>query len=152
VDRYARLIMLLLVLAVTFFRLIRSVKAGTAKRPSPANAPAADTSPQPPAPVATAVVAPAPVSTTASPIEPEASGGGRLAGGLAAVVVWVAGNAAIWSFLFGLPALEAVPPLVRAVAGVLANFYLIHLARAAAARLRNRAPPTPRREGDTPFI
>jgi hypothetical protein len=33
--------------------------------------------------------------------------------------------------------------MLRLLAGVLANFYLIHLARAAGARLRARAAPLP---------
>jgi hypothetical protein len=152
VDRYARLIMLMLVLAVTLVRLIRSMKAATAKRPAPAVAPAAGVIVQPPASAATAAPQPAPASTCVSPIEPETTTGGRLAAGLTTVAVWTAGNIAIWTGLFGLAALDGIPPLVRGVAGVLANFYLIHLARAAGARLRNRAPQTLRREGDTPFI
>jgi hypothetical protein len=150
VDRYARLIMLLLVLAVSLLRLIRHGKAATAKRPSPAIPPSAGVIVQPPVSAATA--APTPAWSCVSPIEPEGTSGARFAGGLATAVVWIAGNVAIWSLLFGLPALDAVPQLVRLVAGVLANFYLLYLARALRARLRSGVPQTARREGDTPFV
>jgi hypothetical protein len=54
------------------------------------------------------------------------------------LTVWGAGNVILWSVLFGLPALDDVPALWRLVAGVFANFYLIHLARTAAAKTRAR--------------
>jgi hypothetical protein len=69
-----------------------------------------------------------------SPIDVPGSAAGRLIGGLAAALVLILGNVLIWTCLFGIPQLEEVPPLLRGLAGVLANFYLIHLARAAAAR------------------
>ena len=69
-----------------------------------------------------------------SPIDVPGSAAGRLVGGLAAALVLISGNVVIWTCLFGIPQLDEVPPLLRGLAGVLANFYLIHLARATAAR------------------
>ena len=54
------------------------------------------------------------------------------------LAVWCVGNVILWAALFGVAALSEVPILWRLVAGVFANFYLIHLGRTVAARARNR--------------
>jgi len=143
-DRNSRLIMLLLVLALSVVRLVRYLRTTTSRRSSPAipsttgamgpasPSPASSVSPASPAAAVecAAASAPAPIS----PIDVPGSTAGRFVGGLAAALVLIVGNVVIWSCLFGIPPLEEVPPLLRGLAGVLANFYLIHLARAAAAR------------------
>lgn len=57
---------------------------------------------------------------------------------LAMLAVWCAGNLILWTALFGVAALSDVPVLWRLVAGVFANFYLMHLGRTCAARIRDR--------------
>jgi hypothetical protein len=131
-DHNSRLIGLAFVAAWTLFRLLRYLKVGLSKRPSTAVPGSAGVLAQP---VETAPPAPA----TASPIGPSDSGSGGFPAGVAGVLVWLAGNAVIWGCLFLLPPLEQVPVMPRLVVGVLANFYLIYLARTAAARLRRQA-------------
>jgi hypothetical protein len=143
-DRNPRLVMLLLVVALSLVRLVRYMRTASSRRPSPAIpsamgaiAPASPASPaSPAAPVAATALEAATTSApaTMSPIEVPGSAAGRFVGGLAAALVLISGNVVIWTCLFGIPQLEEVPPLLRGLAGVLANFYLIHLARAAAAR------------------
>jgi hypothetical protein len=53
----------------------------------------------------------------------------RLFGGLAACAFWVLCNALVIWVLFGLPLFQNAPPLILLVAVVLANLYLIPLAR-----------------------
>lgn len=130
-DRTTRLIILLAVIALSAFRLVRYMKYGIAKRPQSA------------IPGSAGMVLPAaPTAATDVGAQPGAgSGNSRLAGAVAALTsagVWVAGNVLLWSCLFGWSALDEVPALLRGVAGVFANFYLIHLARVAGARVRSR--------------
>jgi hypothetical protein len=139
-DRNSRLIMLFLVVVLSVVRLVRYMRTATNRRPSTAipgttgaMGPASPSSVSPAAAVESAPGS-APVPATMSPIEVPGSAAGRLIGGLAAALVLILGNVVIWTCLFGIPQLEEVPPLLRGLAGVLANFYLIHLARAAAAR------------------
>ena len=142
-DHSSRLIGLAFVVLWTIFRLVRYLKAGSSQRPGPSVPRSAGLGAPPTGPAA---VAP---SATVSPVGP-VSGGVGLAGGLAAVLVWLAGNAAVWSCLFMLPALEQVPVMVRLVAGVLANFYLLYLARTVAASVRGRSGQHPP-EGGNPI-
>ena len=77
-----------------------------------------------------------------------AAGGSSFLAGLVAVLVWLAGNAAVWACLFLLPQLEAVAVIPRLVVGVLATFYLLYLARGAAAWVRRQSGPAPPAGGD----
>lgn len=129
-DHPQRFIFLALAIAWSIFRLIRYTLTATARRPGPAVPPAGGVPP----PLAKAP--PNPGSAAVSPIEPVRSGDG-LAGYLAAVGIFIAGNLVIWPLLFLVPALADVPPLLRMVAGVLANFFLLQVARSVAARVGN---------------
>jgi hypothetical protein len=140
-DHNTRLIGLAFVVVWTLFRLLRYLKVGLSKRPSTAVPGSAGVLAQP---VESAPPAPA----SASPIGPPDSRSGGLAAGLAGLLVWLAGNAVIWACLFLLPPLEQVSVMSRLVVGVLANFYLIYLARTAAARLRGQAGRDRRAGGD----
>ena len=111
-----RVILLVLVIAWTIFRLVRYVRMSGARRPPPSGTAARTT------------------MTAASPIEPAGSGGAGLARSLVPAAIFVAGAVVIWSLLFLVPAFENVPTPVRMIAGVLATLYLIQLARRAAAR------------------
>ena len=110
-DHPQRFIYLALVIAWSIFRVIRYARTATAKRPGPAA-----------------------TGSAQSPIGPIETRGG-LAGTLAAAGVFIAGNVVIWPLLFLIPALEAVPQILRLIGGVLANFYLLYLARSVAARV-----------------
>jgi hypothetical protein len=134
-DRYSRLIGLVFVIAWTIFRLVRYLRAGSSRRPSAAVPGSAGMIPR-------AADAPASASTTVSPIEPARGGSGFLAG-LLGVLVLLAGNAAVWACLFLVPQLDQVPVMLRLVIGVLANFYLLYLARTVAAAVRARGAPNP---------
>src|SRR5579862_9724974 len=139
-DRNSRLIMLFLVVALSLVRLVRYVRTASSRRPSPAipstmGTIAAATSASPAAAPALEVTTTS-TPATMSPIDVPASAAGRFVAGLAAALVLISGNVVIWTCLFAIPQLDEVPPLLRGLAGVLANFYLIHLARAAAARAK----------------
>ena len=134
-DHYSRFIGLIFVIAWTIFRLVRYLSAGATKRPATAVPPSGGVLPQ----VAREA---APAAAPASPIEPVAGGAGLL-GGLAAVLVLLLGTAAVWGCLFLLPQLDAMPVVPRLVLGVLANFYLLYLARAVAAWARRQSGPRP---------
>ena len=125
-DHPQRFIYLALVIAWSIFRVIRYARTATARRPRPAVPPSGGGLPPPLQAAAT--------GSAQSPLGPVETRSG-LAGILAAAGVFIAGNVAIWPLLFLVPALEAVPQILRLIAGVLANFYLLYLARAVAARL-----------------
>ncbi len=141
-DHYSRLIGLVFVVAWTIFRLVRYLKAGASGRPSPAVPASAGMIPQTAEPPST-------LATPASPIEPASAGSGFV-GALLAVLVLLVGNAVVWTCLFLLPQLDALPVMPRLVAGVLANFYLLYLARGAAAWIRRRSDRGPP-EGGNPI-
>lgn len=141
-DRYSRFIGLAFVIAWTIFRLVRYWKVGASRRPPPAVAGSGAAGLGVPP-----VAAPAPGAAGASPIESSRGGSGFLAG-LAAVLVWLVGNVAVWGCLFLLPQLEAVAVIPRLVVGVLATFYLLYLARGVAAWVRRQSGRTPPAGGD----
>ena len=125
-DHPQRFIYLALVIAWSIFRLIQYVRKATPKPPGAATPPSGGALPP-----LKATVSPA---TTQSPLGPVDTGGG-FAGNLAAVGVLLAGNVVIWPLLFLIPALEAVPTILRLTVGVLANLYLLYLARSVSARV-----------------
>ena len=127
-DRSARIILLGAFIVLAVLRLVRYMKAGVAKRPVAA------------IPSSAGILAPTPVTAaaTASPIAPEEKPTTRFLAAGAALLVWAAGNVLVWGCLFGLAVLDAVPVMLRLVAGIFANFYLLRLARAAANGLRAR--------------
>ena len=135
VDRYVRLVFLAFFIASVGWRVIKGLQAGAAARP------------QPGIPAAGGAVAPRSPSSDplAGPADPA-----RLPAAAAAVAVLLAGNVLVWGALFAVPQLAAVPELWRLVAGVFANFFLVQLARGAAAGVRRRANPAPR--GGSPFL
>jgi hypothetical protein len=141
-DHYSRYIGLVFVILWTIFRLVRYWRTGASKRPQP-GVPGSGGAGLAAPPVA----APVPVATTASPVE-SAAGGSNFLGGLVAVLVWLAGSAAVWACLFLVPQLEMVAVIPRLVVGVLATFYLLYLARGAAAWVRRQSAPTPPAGGD----
>lgn len=121
-ERTQRLIFLAVAIGWTIFRLVRYVRLANSRRaaiPTPTRPPA----------------------SSQSPIEPAGRAAGGRAGNLAAVGIFVAGNAVIWPVLFVVPALEDMPTIWRLAAGVLANLVLISVASAAAARMANRSQP-----------
>ena len=70
-------------------------------------------------------------------------------GSLAAVVSWVAGNALLWTALFGFQYLDSIPVFWRLFVGVFANLYLIRLSRHIGERVTANSD-TPRLPGN-PF-
>jgi len=62
----------------------------------------------------------------------------RIAGLVVSVGIWLAINALLWYCLLELPPLNRLPPVPVGVAGILANFYLIPLARRAGASCQRR--------------
>jgi hypothetical protein len=141
---------------LAIYRLIRYTKAATTKGPRPAVPPTSGGAARPAEPAAARV--PAPIATGASadtvsgPLAPPGTGSGSSArASLAALLVWTLGNAAVWLCLFALPALDGVPVIWRLVAGVLASFYLVVLARGVAARIRGRSGRSAQMSGGNPF-
>lgn len=142
VDRYVRLVFLAFFIASVGWRVIKGLQAGAAARPQP-GIPAAGGAPRP------AAGAVAPRSPSSDPLAGPADPA-RLPAAAAAAAVLLAGNVLVWGALFAVPQLAAVPELWRLVAGVFANFFLVQLARGAAAGVRRRANPAPR--GGSPFL
>jgi hypothetical protein len=141
-DHYSRFIGPVVVILWTVFRLVRYWRAGVTRRPQPGvPGPGGAGLATPP------LASPAATTATASPIE-SAAGGSGFPGGLVAVLVWLAGNAAVWGCLFLLPQLAGVAVIPRLVVGVLATFYFLYLARAAAAWVRRQSGESPRAGGD----
>ncbi|HYM29555.1 MAG TPA: hypothetical protein VET66_15500 [Steroidobacteraceae bacterium] len=143
-DRYARLLFLAFFIASVVWRVVKGLQAGAAARPQ-RGIPA----PGGPALPDTAAVAPSPPAV--DPLAGPGADPARLPAAAAAVAVWLAGNVLVWGALFGLPALAEVAELWRVLAGVLANLFLLQLAKAAAAAVRRRANPTAAR-GGSPFL
>jgi hypothetical protein len=128
VDHPHRFIYLALAIAWSILRVIRYARTATARRPGPAIPPSGG-----------ALEAATAAGSARSPLGPVETGGG-LAGILAAVGVFIAGNVVIWPLLFLIPALEAVPESLRLIAGVLANLCLLYLARSVCARVGSSQP------------
>jgi hypothetical protein len=132
-ERTIRLIVVLALFALSFVRLLRKARSGN--RPSPQTPPAVPPptqtrpapTPSPIDPAATAIANPGLDSERSSPLA-----------NFAAAVVLLGGNAAVWLTLLELPALEDIPVDWRLAAGVIANLFLIWLARTVRARLRTR--------------
>jgi hypothetical protein len=145
-ERTIRLIVVLALFALSFVRLLRKARSGNRPKPQtppavrlPTQAtPAPTATPSPTDPAATAIANPWLDADRSSPLAT-----------FAALVVWLGGNAAVWLTLFELPALEDIPVNWRLAAGVMANLFLIWLARAARARLRARRGP--QMPGGNPF-
>lgn len=126
-DHPQRFIYLALLIAWSIFRLIRYVRTGTAKRPAAATPPSGGAGPPPLQAAPTA-------ATPQSPVGP-VDAGGRFAGNLAALGLFIAGNVVIWPLLFLMPALADLPSGLRLTAGVLASLYLLYLARTLSSRI-----------------
>ncbi len=62
----------------------------------------------------------------------------RIVGFLVAGGLWLTVNALLWYCLLEVPPFKNLPPIPVGVAGILANFYLIPLARKVGARSRRR--------------
>jgi hypothetical protein len=155
-HRIDRFIMLAVFVVLAIYRLIRYTKAATTKGPRPAAPPTSGVPARPAEPAAAPASAPiatgATAGTVSGPLAPPGTGsGGPARTSLAAVLVWTLGNAAVWLCLFALPALESVPVIWRLVAGVLASFYLVVLARGVATRIRERTGRTAQMSGGNPF-
>lgn len=137
-HRVDRLAMLAVFVALAIYRLVRYSKAATTRGARPA------------IPATSGAIARTAEPVEAPPGSGSASGGSALAA-VAGFLVFALGSAALWLCLFGLAALEGVPVIWRLVAGVLASFYLVVLARGVAARLRGRAGPGAPMTGGNPF-
>ena len=129
-DRTDRLILLMLLVAFAALRLVRFLRLGLGKR-HPALGIAGGW--MPPSSEATAEVAPeSSDSDRSSPFTI------RLVDPLVTVAIWLAGNLVIWLALFEVPFLQTVPPALRGIVGIFANFYLIPFARHSGRRCRQR--------------
>ncbi|MBV8145845.1 MAG: hypothetical protein JO184_12625 [Gammaproteobacteria bacterium] len=140
-DRSARVILLLLVIALTIWRLVRYLQAGLARRPQTGV----------PSVGGTVVGVP---SVSASPVgEPlKGSALSRMIAKTTTVLVFIAGNILVWTCLFGLDVLDQIPTIWRLIFGVLANFPLIRLSHAAGRSIGKRMSPASRVEGSNPFL
>jgi hypothetical protein len=121
-DTKARIILVLLFIAYSGFRLVRYLRYGLSRRASAVPPSALGVFPVPAsAPGISSVPAP---GTAAAP-----SGSSRVLDMAVMVVVWGAANAALWAALFWLPIMVRVPVIWRLFIGVFANFYLIPYSR-----------------------
>jgi hypothetical protein len=129
-GRLDRLILLLLVIAITGWRLTRYLRLGMAKRRSALGVAGGwfPTSFEISSSVATDPVAPN--RKTPLPV--------RLVVAAVGVAIWLVGNLLIWLFLLESPFLKNVPPMLLGIAGIFANFYLIPFARVTGKRCGQR--------------
>jgi hypothetical protein len=122
-DRYSRIVFVLLLVALSAFRLVRYIQLGTGKR-------RVSGIPGTSVPAIGSVAIPrsadiVPMTQPAGPI----SARRRALGTLAAVATWLALNGILWTALFGLQYLDGIPVFWRLFLGVLGNFYLIRVSR-----------------------
>lgn len=143
-DQYGRLILLILVIALTIWRLIRYMKAGLTRRSQPGV----------PGLGGTVVGVPAPAIDSTSPTVEQVKGSvwTRLIAGTTTALVFVAGNVLVWGCLFGPAALDEVPTIWRLLLGVFANFPLIRLAQAIGTGVAKRVKPAPRADSNNPLL
>jgi hypothetical protein len=145
VDHARAIIFLILIIALTVWRLIRYMKMGLARRP------------QTGVPGVGGTVVGAPSATPPSSTSPrgehvKSSVWVRVIERTTAGLVFVIGNVLLWGCLFGLTALDEVPTILRLVIGVFVNFPLIRLAQAIGASIAKRVKPDPGAEGSNPFL
>jgi hypothetical protein len=131
VDRVARLLLLLLILAIAGWRLVRYLKLAMGKRPVSVASGAG---------MIVQTAAPTPDTAQPAPSSSPPSRLTLLAGILIGATFWVVTNLAIVLTLFGLPYLRDLPPIMLLVAIVLSNFYLIPRARRLADTWVSRRP------------
>jgi hypothetical protein len=124
-DRNSRIIFLVLVVALSAWRLIRYLRMGMSRRSTGIVSGAGMLVQQ--------GIAPADADLSPALHQPR-SARARIMGSVVGVLVLILSNALIVYVLFGLPPLEEAPPLIRLVIAVLPNFYLIPFARRLAAR------------------
>ena len=122
-DKETRLALLVLVIAIAAWRFVRYMRFGLSRSRRPTSLG-----------VAGGVVPQdsdgmAPVAASGSSVPAQSSLYARLVGILLAVGLWLAINALLWYCLLELPPFKSLPPVPVGVAGILANFYLIPLAR-----------------------
>jgi hypothetical protein len=132
-EHNVRLLVVLAFFALSLYRFIRAQRARADKRSAPE---------RPRAPGSAGVSG----SIAGPGFEP---GGSSRIATLAAVVAWLALNAAVWLALFELPALEDIPVSWRVATGIVASVLLIAFARAVGARFRAR--PGSSLPGGNPF-
>lgn len=131
-DKETRLALLVLVIAIAAWRFVRYMRFGLSRSRRPTSLG-----------VAGGVVPQdsdgmAPVAASGSSVPAQSSLYARLVGILLAVGLWLAINALLWYCLLELPPFKSLPPVPVGVAGILANFYLIPLARRVGERTRRR--------------
>jgi hypothetical protein len=125
IDQRSRVIILVVAVILTVYRLVRYLRVGLANRPvglagsagitvEPAAAP--DAASQPPAPPVRAHLV------------------------ALAFLVWAFGSFALFAALFAIPQVAEWPVLPRMVAGVLGSVWLQRLSRALVLRLHRQAP------------
>jgi hypothetical protein len=144
VGQYGRLILLILVIALTAWRLIRYMKAGLARRPQPGVPGVGGT--------VMGVPTPAPNSTSPTGEHVRGSVWTGLIAKTTTVLVFVGGNVLLWGSLFGLAALDEVPTIWRLLVGVFANFPLIRLAQATGTSVAKRLKPASRTDTNNTLL
>lgn len=131
-DKETRLALLILVIAIAAWRFARYMRFGLSRtRRTTTLGIAGGLVPQDSDRTAS-------VAVPGSSIPAQGSLYSRIVGVLMAIALWLAINALLWYCLLELPPFKSLPPVPVGVAGILANFYLIPLARRVGARSRRR--------------
>lgn len=135
-DKQTRIALVVLFVAIAAWRFARYMRLGlSGSRRRTSLGVAGGLIPQDSDPPASAA---APESTAPA----QSSAVARITGLAVSVGMWLAINVLLWYCLLELPPLKSLPPVPVGVAGILANFYLIPLARRAGARCRRRFEET----------
>lgn len=131
-DKETRLALLILFIAIAAWRFMRYMRIGLSRSRRPTSLG-----------VAGGVVAQdsdrtASVQAQGPSAPPRSSLYSRIAGVLVGLALWLGANALLWYCLLKVPPFRSLPPIPVGVLGILANFYLIPLARRVGARSRQR--------------
>ena len=123
-DQRSRIVIIVVAVTLTVYRLVRYLRVGLANRPA-AMPGSAGYLPEPPP------------DATSQPAAP------RVRAQLVALafLAWAMGTFALFAALFAIPQVAEWPVLPRMVAGVLGSVWLQRLARALVLRLHQRAAP-----------
>jgi hypothetical protein len=133
-DQRSRVIILVVAVLLTVYRLVRYLRVGLSNRPTAI-------------PGSAGLV----VEPTAAPDAASQPAATRVRAHLVALafLVWAVGTFALFAALFAIPQIATWPVLPRMVAGVLGSVWLQRLSRALVLRLHQRSAPPP--DGNNPI-
>lgn len=116
-DAIVRILVVLLIVGLSIYRLVRYFRLGLARRVTAVP------------PTAGMFVADSPSSNALAPSDQARSQRSRMIAALTTVAVLLSGNVILAAVLFGVSALSGIPLIWRLFVQIFANFYLLPFAR-----------------------